>query len=453
MSSIAKDNQEPGFTLNCECIGPVKKESPDYPIFVLQESNKSPSKASCDCIFLPGQSTETFSTQEMAGEGKIMLDIATMTISYPPQKKGRSFRPKVSEQLGVAITNYNPYNDSIAVSVDFQDRNVEYGEHFLGILNAGLNSSEHTKSTTTEEPTKETQAGGSDKKVCMKKLGNDLEEYYFKQKTKTIIDLQKLKVEIIEIEENIISCFKIEGKDIAGELKGIGEEEDHKKVVKFLKLIKTYQINTFLPFQVKNMDVTEITFHAYKNGHPTGSSTFEYLNKGGFKIDFSIGFIGTGLIDHKFITQTVQSKDSLSKIDKSTGQIVRDSLFISNKNKIIRSNEGDFSIGVGLLSHAYIRTGKRINPGITSGFTITAGAATNYLLGGSLLLGSERRLVLSYGKAWGKVKRLEDSLKEGELLGIIPNQINNGIALKDQWRNSWFFSISYNLGGTTIGRK
>lgn len=445
---VSEENLEEPITLTCECTAPQtgKKE-----FEIIKQKPVETSGENCSCDFIPKQilTSKSGDKASSAIEGKIVLDVAAMQIIYPKKKKG-SFSPKVDQQLGVALTNYNAYRDSIAVSVDFLDRNTEYGERFLGFINARLDT---TGATAKKAAGDQAQAGEKQGKVCLSRLASDLERYYLSQSVKASKKIEDIEIEIAGIESQIISCFNLPGFDLLTELKPAAhsdEMKDYQKVVKYLKLIKGYQINSFLPFQVKNMDVTQVTFHAFRKGSSIGSSTFEFLNAGGFKIDFSMGLVATGLIDHKYIAQTVSVVDTTYKIDVDRKRVI-DTLTIVNKNKVLRSDEGNFSIGIGLLSHTYFRTGKRINIGLTSGFTINNNAATNYLLGGSLLLGSEKRMVLSGGWAWGKVKRLENSLTEGQIIPIVSGQTTNGIVTKDQWNRAWFFGISYNLGGATIG--
>ncbi len=421
-----------------------KKDAPD--------GKKADFAASCDKSFLPTTPRKGLSGF-VPSSGSFVFDYAINQLRFPIGEN--RFSPMVDRQYSIAAINYNPYRDSLGIAIDFEDRNMEYGEKFLGFLNPSSSSG-----TTPEDtnPKVDPKAGGdgTDLKECLEKLAKDLEIYYNTNLASASINADDLATEITEKEANIKSIFGI--SNIETELKAKGDAAQYEIAIKYYRLIKNYRRIGFMPFQIKNMDVTKLTLTAYRNRQSVGTSSFEFLNKGGFKIDFSLGFMGTGLVNYKYITQTLNLADTTYKLGKEgivmeDKKAVIDTVRFLNKNKILRSNEGDFRFGMALLSHAYIRTGERLNVGLTTGFMLDNNINAAYLLGGSVMLGSERRWVLSGGWAVGKVKRLEDGLSEGKIIPIVSGQSNNGIVMKDQSNNSWFFSVTYNLGGTTIGKQ
>ncbi len=198
----------------------------------------------------------------------------------------------------------------------------------------------------------------------------------------------------------------------------------------------------FFPRQVENKDVTKIKFELNRGGQIPETFTYDFLNRGGFKVDFSVGFFLTGLRDQNIVMQNVKSSDTTfyTQNFQKTDSIL--DIKDVSKNRIVVENNGDFRVGLGALSHFYWRTGRRHNWSITTGILIDNDSNVNYALGGSLILGLEQRLLLSAGGVAGKVKRLPNIYTVGQILesnisSISPIQV---------WDWSWFFGITYNFG-------
>lgn len=190
------------------------------------------------------------------------------------------------------------------------------------------------------------------------------------------------------------------------------------------------------PIQVDNTDLTVIHIHFMGDDVPI-DRTIILKNKAGFKLDFSTGFIGTGLRDRNY------------------------RLFTRNDSSaIIPDDKGWFTIGFALLAHAYFRTGSRINFSLTSGFALNGSNQTvNYVLGASVPLGLEQRFIISAGLLFGKVQQLQagykvvpgtltiDSLQGSAYSNYFYKGISNtGIPMINKWDYSYFIGISYNLG-------
>jgi len=175
-------------------------------------------------------------------------------------------------------------------------------------------------------------------------------------------------------------------------------------------------------------------------------ANYSVMIAGGFKADFSIGFYLTGLIDDLYTLQTITVKDTTFYVNphfQKTDSILN----IQNvdKQKIIKDDKGKNYIGMMILSHFYPRTGYRFNVSLTTGFGIDPGLNARYLLGGSLLLGYEKRIVISGGCIWGNTKTLASGLKEGQYYTGSSSQLQ-----KDVFNHSWFVSISFNIGSVPL---
>jgi hypothetical protein len=124
----------------------------------------------------------------------------------------------------------------------------------------------------------------------------------------------------------------------------------------YLKILN-YQVSSTYLFQVKNNDITKLGFVWYKNGQRVSAlpQTFEFFNKGGFTIDYSVGIAINGLVNHAFTTigfDTIMSGDTITKY------------------RVTRQRGSSLNIGPVLLAHAYYRypIWNRFKIGATTGF-------------------------------------------------------------------------------------
>jgi len=371
----------------------------------------------------------------------------------------RKIRPLVGRSTNICITNTNPYSDSITLTTIYYNRNTEQGEAFQKLYDSA------TGTKKTEDKTEESPANAQSSDTItiifekLNNLNNQLKEFYAAQKAEPYISTQYLANAIAIIKENIKNAFNVQSinglKEIKSNYSNISSDEKKEleklidDAIYYFNKLNTLHQFAFYPIQTPNVDEVEYKFDFYKNGVNTGSKSYNYFTKGGFKIDFSGGFFGHGLIDHKYITKTEEKIDTsfyynpfFIKTDSILG------IDTSSKNIIIRDNNGNFSIGAGLLAHFYTRTGWRFNPTFTAGFIIDNNVQTRYLLGTSLIFGQEQRLVFSGGVCLGKAKRLASGLEEGQAYTFSSGQTND-IPTRDEWGTSWFFGLSWNFGGVS----
>lgn len=194
---------------------------------------------------------------------------------------------------------------------------------------------------------------------------------------------------------------------------------------------------SYTPLQIQNNDITYFYLEGFKNGKKVYERPFMFHNKGGFKADFSAGFIGTNLIDKNYFLKPMKDTSYV----RSNG-IVTDSIdTISDVNEINLADEGGFNIGISVMAHFYLRIGRRLNFAISPGFSLDTDSRINYLIGGSVIMGLEQRFIINAGLNFGKIKELSEVYEEGE---IIPASITE-LPERDKWSRGFFIGLSYNL--------
>lgn len=187
------------------------------------------------------------------------------------------------------------------------------------------------------------------------------------------------------------------------------------------------------PIQISNNDLTLLRIVYHKDNKPENDISREIMlkNRYGFKLDFSTGFIGTGLKDDNY--RVIPSPNTV----RDTAQLQKDS-------------KGAFAIGFALLAHAYVRTGERVNVAINTGLMLNGSNQTlNYLTGGSLALGLEQRFIISGGVAYGKVKRLTDGFAIDKQYPSNVLNLSSGVPYTERWQKSWYIGVSYNISSLT----
>ncbi len=292
-------------------------------------------------------------------------------------------------------------------------------------INVLIQKSEKIKSAIEDEFKK------IDVKI-VQSLGNEISK--LNQQINTVNEDFKAQLEkFVQIHHEIDSIYKKQLVDSSVRITHLKDS-----LIKVYDSIYNRRTIYIQPFQVANTDLTNINLSYTKDGQVYATREIVLKNKNGFKLDFSTGFLGTGLKDENYRLYTRTGDSSI----------------------IVEDNKGKFNIGFALLAHAYFRTGSRINFAITSGFSLNGSNQTvNYVLGLGVPLGIEERFIVSAGMNFGKVKRLSngylptyqtDSLSTPSA-GInnynwYRNIANTGVPLTEKWSNSYFLAITYNIG-------
>lgn len=204
-------------------------------------------------------------------------------------------------------------------------------------------------------------------------------------------------------------------------------EENQKLTEENIKLQANEATHNLPIVKIQNFDSTEFNIIIEdKDKKNKELITFPFRNNGGFKLDFSTGFIISGLYDDKY--------------DVRQGM---DSNYVQIKEEI----SAKLNLGITLLAHAYFRSTDFINPAITSGLSVNLGnQSLNYILGGSILLGEDQRFIISSGLILGKVKTLPNYYKTDDDISVDILPISSQSPVVDKMKTSWFLGITYNLG-------
>ncbi|MND68028.1 hypothetical protein D3C80_594660 [compost metagenome] len=323
------------------------------------------------------------------------------------------------------MKNYNPYTDSIIAAVSFSDRNTEDAAAFKGLI---------AKNAKLEEKEGEEPGKGLDQSLDsakLKKVKLELDEAYGKAQLMSIDALESYVATTSIKIKGELGVEKVTVDQIQEKLK---DSERNKSVVKDLvagvvvayQRLISFKVLVAVPVQIQNKDVISITFNNHKNP-AIAPLQFDYLVQGGVKIDFSTGIFINGLVD----------EDYYLKSDGQGGGI------------ITAKDNGNYNLGFGILSHLYSRTGGRVNFGLTTGLLTDATANLRLLGGGSILLGSESRWVISGGAVLGKAKKLTNGYNAGDTFAGDEAEI----PYTDKFSTKWFVGITYNFGGFNIGKK
>jgi hypothetical protein len=452
------------------------------------------------------QKDKSDSLKNLQNQYIIRFDVKNGNVYMPnkPGKKADSIKftnPKVGQFIRIIFENV-PKDYKVGADALFVDKNLENAGTFQTFLSKNeekVNEDKKSKQNQTETKIDSTDNKIKEAKIEQEKIGADIKneiEKLTESLSKIIKQLEEVKDEketghlIQAVDKNakeirkIANEIKDENSDLSGKvdlilkevekiLKGenktvelvkayrksvaekvIYDNENLRQrssdMVKFkakydsilgltqnllsekdsmLNLFKTLaferRVELIQPIQVENRDFTQLAIRYTNDKNETTAREITLKNRRGFKIDFSTGFIGTGLVDENY---RVEPKPNST-----------DTGFIRNDPK------GNFAIGFALLSHAYFRTGKRVNVSLNAGLMLNGGNQTvNYITGVSVPLGLEQRFIISAGAAFGKVKTLTKGYEEDKSYRGI---LTTGVPYTDKWRGSWFIGITYNIAG------
>ncbi|MCB0531512.1 MAG: hypothetical protein KDD14_04880 [Saprospiraceae bacterium] len=368
------------------------------------------------------------------------------------------FHPRVDGKLRVRIVGLHPLQDSVALRVSYEDRNKEGRAEFIAMMNkakkdqttqeSGEKTDDKTANASSHVPGKKQESGVA----LIPIFRNEMIQFYNEKLAIQQLEPDFLALCVTFIQGNIRKHFIIPAATQALMSEKVDEWLDadtinlsaaeksklraaFKEGLQYYQRIINYRASSALLFQVKDHDITKLSFYGYRNGTALSDEprTFEFFNKGGFTIDFSAGIVINQLVNHAFNT------------------IVVDSAGVT-KYRILQQDSGKINLGPAVFAHAYYRypIWNRFKLGATTGFmtnTLDDNFGLNFLFGGSALFGSAQRFALTTGWIIGKVDRLAEGLAVGQLLDP-PNSPGEttSVDTKRVYRCKWFVGISYNLG-------
>jgi hypothetical protein len=184
----------------------------------------------------------------------------------------------------------------------------------------------------------------------------------------------------------------------------------------------------FMPVKIQNYDYSSFAIRMIdKRSLASEELVIPYINRGGFKLDFSTGFVFNGLTNQNY---------RLLEYDSNNVQIKRET-----KDKI------PFNTGICLMAHGYMRTGYFVNLAATTGLAYNLNNQNlNFMLGGSILLRADQRFILTFGAMAGRVKELVAYYQTDNPIAKTALPITSDIPFTERLKTSWFIGISYNLG-------
>ncbi|WP_342086160.1 hypothetical protein [Dyadobacter sp. OTU695] len=163
---------------------------------------------------------------------------------------------------------------------------------------------------------------------------------------------------------------------------------------------------------------------------------YEYWLKGGLKVDFSVGFFGSRLLD-----------DVFNKVLISTDTSGVDSIQIKRQN----AGRADFAFG-GMVNIVRRNGEKWVNGGLSFGVAYAGNKSLQALASVAVHLGKSERIILHAGCAFGLVKRLDLSannfISDGNNIIVKSKDISYSsfnIPYYQRFEGKMFFGITYNL--------
>ncbi len=257
---------------------------------------------------------------------------------------------------------------------------------------------------------------------------------YITEADKYFIDLEDMYTQNQEILKIFYSNVKKTKDDF-------DKNENSKKLTAMSNVFNQFNEGTFYSEYkfIPEGDIVKLNINFDIVSGKTASSKspvpFKFNTTGKFSLNFSSGLFVTNLRNDEFTT----------KSDSSYGQIITSTdttLGYTKGYKIIQKDIGDYGFGANILLNVYYKCSSKFNFGFCFGTGILLNETDNlkYLIGGSLIFGSEKRLVLNGGYSFGSKKTLSPKLNEEALY-----LTNPAIETDTKTSSGYFFGLSYNL--------
>lgn len=209
------------------------------------------------------------------------------------------------------------------------------------------------------------------------------------------------------------------------------------KIEKIARAIPNSVVSSELipPASWRNNDVVRFTVEKTKSSGAKTTATYDVYIVGGIKIDVSAGVFVNGLVDENYVGQ--QKPTSTSTTSSSVAEAAQYKPVLDAGDKV--------SFAAGSLINIYPRFNIArggLNFGLSFGASV--GNRVNYYGGVSALIGRTQRIVLTYGLAFGKVKRLSELYTDRDKYYTVES---GQFATREVIDHNWFFGLTYNLGG------
>jgi len=370
----------------------------------------------------------------------------------------KMFAPGVGSQIKFEVVN-QPLNRPIKITVDEQDLFNSGASQFSSLISGLVNTNIITPVSSSGKDGEQSGAKGSLITTILDVISVQVLNYVmqFKISSCSLLEHQNNLAGIISNINRVYSINATNSAELYAQLKSKIETEIEgeqnvanalKKldaIIAALRSLENLQPIAYTTLRAKNRDYIEIK---YTDANNVMSKPENIRISGGMKIDFSGGFILTGLRDYTYVL-----KDATVRYTPQGSSVERD----TTGNIIVKEEDGNNQVGVCLLSHFYPRISSHYNLGGTVGLMTSTNLNLRVMLGGSLLIsslfGSNNRITFSGGVVWGKVKRLStqhnDYFNQARFVNNIPQFYSASAAPTpiDKSERSWFFAITMNFGG------
>jgi hypothetical protein len=364
----------------------------------------------------------------------------------------------VGRKAVVIFKNFKPYYDKISFQKTFVDFHLEDQKSFSDLIGAN-NSVSPAKTETAKGNESKTTVTSSEREkneiTFISVLAAELEQFWT-----DIQSVQPRSEKVVyvldQVESSIKSC--IGGPDIItpasleiyvkNNFSNINST-DLMRATTALQNIKDYSLYAINTFQIKNMDEIRLSVSYIKDNVAVSvdPDPFVFPVLGGLKLDFSTGFFFSNLNDRKYIIADAPSITRSTTLPDGTVQDQTVSM-----RKVIEETNSKYKIGFGILSHFYPRLSKWFSLGFTSGFILKDDLAVQFPIGGSLMFGRQSRIILSAGKVFGEANTLSNRYTVGtEIEASSVTNVNSDNLVTKKFGSGWFFAITYNFGGTSVG--
>lgn len=380
-------------------------------------------------------------------------------LEFYKQKRAAHFSPLVGSQFKVEILNFT---NLIPINVE-----IEQTDNFLadGARFGTLISTFNANNDKIGKPAEEPPAAGSQESltedsllVLLIMLRNDL-NYYHSHFQYSSFTASKHEENLKYIKPIIVTKFGFETVDLVAEFRKLASDDRTKdpnaktaiaQIILSLNQILNYKVIAFSTFKLKDRDNLIIKF---KDDQNRIVKEEEIHISNGFKIDFSSGVFLTGLKDDNYVFKDTTVKYRTFESSSDTVGTLTD----TNGNYILKEKTSPAKLNFGVMMHGYPRLSSNYNLGLTVGISTNTNLDLNLLAGGSVMLGSERRIVLSGGWVWGKATRISNTVHPGfRREGVAADELENKPVFysaddnvvpsaPSDWYRSWFFGVSFNL--------
>ncbi|MBL7783870.1 MAG: hypothetical protein JNM22_21720 [Saprospiraceae bacterium] len=377
---------------------------------------------------------------------------------------------RVGDYVKVYLDNFNPY----LYSAKIEDRQIdaEFGAS-LDLFKKPDDDKKNGSSVVSTDPemlpgpvirlAQYAQANLQMRAFIDVAYNNTLPNSEVLEDNKLVI-LKNLADYQLTADENVDALYQL-----LDEATRTAKEGDYKQAKQFaatraeLLLLSYLTEATIVPIKVRSYDKLEfsITLKNKKTNETYPPRLFQYLIRGGLKVDQSFGVALHGLWNQEFGLSSFSVKDTMYakypnggiiKVTRPDGTVedsIQSITDLTKRTILDESSPNKIALGASTLTHLYWRTaigGTRVRVGFGPEIGISADiypeTAIRYLLGGGLLFyDGQHRISLDAGFAFGKYR----AFGNGQGIGTVLTGADTQPLLVEKSGRSLYIGVSYNV--------